>query len=132
MPERRCEPIQQLSEVSPDLRKFINELRFEHHVAPQFTTLVDSERNYVRVSDSFCQLLGYSAEELIGKPFDYVTASKTNDIPTVFNLFKQLGYMHGLWMFVHRTGTHILVRYDVWLRPDSYIEANMELVRHLR
>lgn len=119
----------------PDVRKVAEELRderFGHHVAAQFTTVVDSERTYVHVSDSFCKLLGYAAEELIGKPYDYVTASKTNDIPTVFDLFKKLEYMHGLWMFVHRTGTHILVRYEAWLRPDSYIEANMELVHHLR
>jgi PAS domain S-box-containing protein len=103
-----------------------------HQVAPQYTTLVDGERYYVRVSDSFCKLLGYSEEELIGHKFDYVTASHTNDIPIVFTLFQKLGYMHGLWTFVHRAGIQILVRYESWLRPDSYIETNMELVRHLR
>jgi hypothetical protein len=36
--------------------------------------------------------------------------------------------MHGLWMLVHRTGTRILVRYDAWIRSDSKIESNMELV----
>jgi hypothetical protein len=31
------------------------------------------------------------------------------------------GYMHGLWMLVHRTGTRILVRYE------SMIVVNMHL-----
>jgi PAS domain S-box-containing protein len=128
-----------LENVPASVRRGAEELRAEwfsrnpgRQVTAQYSTLVDGERNYVRVSDSFCKLLGYSAEELIGKKYDYVTASKTNDIPTVFDLFKKLGYMHGLWIFVHRTGAQILVRHEAWLRPDSYIESNMELIRHLR
>ena len=117
------------------IKSFARELRAQavsrHPVAPVYTTVVDPDRNYVRVSDSFCKLLGYTEEELIGHKYDYVSASHTNDIPTVFRLFEQLGYMHGLWVFVHRTGTQILVRYEAWRRPDSYIEANMELVQPL-
>jgi PAS domain S-box-containing protein len=124
-----------LETASLAVRRVAEELRterFRHHVAPQFTALVDNDRNYVRVSDSFCKLLGYAAEELIGKKYDYFTASNTTDIPTVFDMFKKLGYMHGLWVLVHRTGTHILVRYEAWLRPDACIEANMELVSYVR
>jgi PAS domain S-box-containing protein len=97
-------------------------------VKPEFVTVVDSDRRFVQVSDSFCQLLGYRREELIGKPYDNVTAPNTNDIQTVFNLFSELGYMHGLWMLASRRGTRVLVRYESWIRPDSYIEGHMEAV----
>jgi PAS domain S-box-containing protein len=97
-------------------------------VTPEFVTIVDSDRRFVQVSDSFCQLLGYRREELIGKPYDNVTAPNTNDIQTVFNLFAKQGYMHGLWMLASRRGTHVLVRYESWIRPDSYIEGHMEAV----
>jgi PAS domain S-box-containing protein len=97
-------------------------------VKPEFVTVVDSDRRFVQVSDSFCHLLGYRREELIGKPYDDVTAPNTNDIQTVFNLFAKLGYMHGLWMLASRRGTHVLVRYESWIRPDSYIEVHMEAV----
>src|ERR1700736_4708872 len=40
-----------------------------------------------------------------------------------------VGYMHGLWMLVHRTGYHILIRYEAWLRPDSNIQSNIEVAR---
>jgi hypothetical protein len=93
-------------------------LQFE--VEPQYVTVVDSDRRYVEVSDSFCQL--------VGKRYDDLTAPNTNDIPTVFGLFQELGYMHGLWLLVSREGTRILVRYEAWLRPDSYIEGHMEVV----
>ena len=99
------------------LRQELAPPQFEVH--PQYVTVVDSDRRYVEVSDSFCQLVGYQREELVGKQYDALTAPNTNDIPTVFGLFQELGYMHGMWMLVTREGTRILVRYESWLRPDS-------------
>jgi PAS domain S-box-containing protein len=104
------------------------ELEAPFEVEPQYVTVVGRDRKYVEVSDSFCQLVGYQREELIGKQYDDLTAPNTNDIPTVFGLFEKLGYMHGMWMLVSREGTRILVRYEAWLRPDSYIEGHMEVV----
>jgi PAS domain-containing protein len=100
-------------------------------VAPIYTTVVDSDRKYVWASDSFCELLGYKIEELIGKRYDEVTAANTSDIPVTSSMFKKLGYMHGLWMLVHRTGERILIRYEAWLRADSLVESNIEVVDHL-
>ena len=60
-------------------------------VKPEFITLVNSDRKFVEVSESFYRLLGYRREELIGKPYDDVTAPNTNDIPTVFRLFSEMG-----------------------------------------
>ncbi len=108
------------------LRQELEAAQFE--VEPQYITVVDRDRKYVEVSDSFCQLVGYQREELVGMRYDDLTAPNTNDIPTVFGLFQKLGYMHGLWLLVSREGTRILVRYEAWLRPDSYIEGHMEVV----
>jgi PAS domain S-box-containing protein len=112
--------------VVRSLRQELEALQFE--VKPQYVTVVDGDRKYVEVSDSFCQLVGYQREELVGKQYDDLTAPDTNNIPTVFGLFQKLGYMHGLWMLVSREGTRILVRYEARLRPDSYIEGHMEVV----
>jgi PAS domain-containing protein len=65
-------------------------------VEPEYVTLADSDRKYVEVSDSFCQLLGYQREELVGKRYDDLTAPHTNDIPKAFALITTQGYMHGL------------------------------------
>jgi PAS domain-containing protein len=121
--------------VPSELRSVAQELRDEvmeqlgPPVQADYTTLVDADRRYIEVSDSFCQLVGYRREELIGKRYDDLTAPGTNDIPTVFRLFVKHGYMHGLWMLVHRTGARVLVRYESWVRPDCYIQSKMELVR---
>jgi len=97
-------------------------------VAGELRALIDLDRRYVYVSDEFCELVGYSREELIGTRYDDLSAPDTNDLRTVFNLFCQLEYMHGLWMFLARGGKRILVRYESWLRPDLLIEAHMQLV----
>jgi PAS domain S-box-containing protein len=99
------------------------------HVPPTYTVVVDQDRKYVQVSESFCELVGYNVEELIGTQYDHVTALNTADIPTTHTLVSKLGYMHGLWMFVHRTGYRILVRYEAWLRPDKNIQSNIEVVQ---
>jgi PAS domain S-box-containing protein len=117
-------------------RNLIHSLRLEadnrltgtRAVGEDFRTVVDFDRRYVHVSDDFCKLVGYDREALIGMRFDELTAPETNDIPTVFNLFCQLEYMHGLWMLLARGGTRILVRYEAWLRPDRLIEGHMHLV----
>jgi len=108
------------------LRQELAAPQFE--VEPHYVTVVDRDRKYVEVSDSFCQLVGYQREELVGKQYDDLTAPNANDIPTVFRFFQKAGYMHGMWMLVSREGTRILVRYEAWLRPDSYIEGHMEVV----
>ena len=99
------------------------------HVPPTYTTVVDQDRKFVDVSKSFSELVGYKIEELIGTRYDRLTALNTADIPTTYNLFSRLGYMHGLWMLVHHTGYRILIRYESWLRPDTNIQSNIELVK---
>ena len=122
--------LETLSELRNTVHMFLDNaiLPPGSRVAPDYTTVVDREHKYVEVSDSFCKLVGYTREELIGKKYDELTAPNTNDIPTIFRLFLEEGYMHGLWMLVHRTGTRVLVRYEAWLRQDGLIEGNMELV----
>lgn len=102
---------------------------FDAHVFPDYTVQVDMNRKYVEVSDAFCNLLGYSRKELIGKRFDEVTAPRTNEIAVVFELFLRNRYMHGIWILLNRSHTtRIIVRYEAWLRPDSLIECKMELL----
>ena len=100
----------------------------ERAVRPEYRVVVDGDRRYTEVSDSFCNLVGYQRKDVVGKRYDDFTAPKTNDIRAIFKLFSKLGYMQGLWVFVNREGTRILVRYEAWLRPDSFIEANLEVV----
>jgi CspA family cold shock protein len=99
------------------------------HVTPTYTTVVDQDRKYVDVSESFCELVGYKMDELLGTRYDHLTALNTTHIPTTYDLFSRVGYMHGLWTLVHRTGYRILIRYEAWVRPDTNIQSNIEVVQ---
>jgi PAS domain S-box-containing protein len=101
---------------------------FHAYVQPDYSVVVSRDRRYTEVSDSFCKLLGYRREELLGKRYDDFTAPGTNDIPVVLGLFLESGYMHGIWVFVHRSGTKILVRYEAWIRRDGQYQGHMELL----
>src|SRR5579884_2081297 len=87
-------------------------------VRPQFTVMVSLDRKYLHVSDEFCRLLGRTREELIGHRYDEFTAPNTVDIESIHDVFLNAGYIHGLWLLVHRTGTRILVRFDGQLQGD--------------
>src|SRR5260370_16914139 len=70
------------------------------HVAPTYTTVVNQERKFVEVSDSFCTLVGYKTEELIGRRFYHFTALNTSPIPTTFHLLSNLVHSHALFSWV--------------------------------
>jgi PAS domain S-box-containing protein len=97
-------------------------------VEPDYKAVVNTDRRFIEVSDGFCKLVGYTREELLGMRYDDLTAPNTNDVPTVYSQLLKLGRLQGLWLLVSREGTRILVRYESWLRPDSYIEGHMEVV----
>ncbi len=94
-----------------------------------YTTVVDKDRMYVDVSESFCDLVGYKREELIGTRYDHLTALNTSDIPATYKVFNKVGYLNGLWVLVHRTGYRILIRYEARVREDSFIESNIEYLQ---
>ena len=105
-----------------------NRIEPDARIRPDYLAVVDADRKFRDVSESFCKLLGYRREELIGKKYDDFTAPMTNDIEIVLELFLKMRYMHGIWVLVHRKGTKIIVRYESWLRPDGQFESHMELL----
>ena len=97
-------------------------------VQPDYVTVVNSRRKFVEVSPAFCKLLGYTEEELIGKTYDEITVPRTNDIPLVLEMFLKIGYMSGIWVLAHRSGTKLFVRYECVIRKDGLFESQMELL----
>jgi PAS domain S-box-containing protein len=97
-------------------------------VQPDYVTVVNSRRKFVEVSPAFCKLLGYTEEELIGKTYDEITVPRTNDIPLILEMFLKIGYMSGIWVLAHRSGTKLFVRYESVIRKDGLFESQMELL----
>jgi PAS domain S-box-containing protein len=97
-------------------------------VQPEYVTVVSAQRKFVDTSPSFCKLLGYTREELLDRLFDDFTAPHTANIPIIWRLFVWTERMVGIWVFAHRSGTKLFVRYEAFARSDGLYEAHMELL----
>jgi hypothetical protein len=49
-----------------------------------------------RFSPSFCKLLGYTEDELMGKLYDEITVPGTNHIPITWQVFVKTGFLFGI------------------------------------
>ena len=96
-------------------------------IQPVYITVVNAHRKFVEVSPSFCKLLGYPREELVGKLFDDFTVPHTINIVILWRLFEWTQRMVGIWVYANRSGTKLFVRYEAFARPDGYYETHMEL-----
>src|SRR5476649_793782 len=105
-------PVEPEHRIDPQTDSEEAHSRTDARVRPDYLVIVDADRKFREVSESFCKLLGYRREELIGKKYDDFTAPMTNDIEIVLELFLKMRYMHGIWVLVHRKGTKIIVRYE--------------------
>jgi PAS domain-containing protein len=91
-------------------------------------TVINARRKFVHVSPSFCKMLGYAEDELIGKLYDEVTVPGTNHIPITWQLFQTTGFLFGIWVFAHKSGTKLFVRFEAFARGDGLYETHMELL----
>jgi PAS domain S-box-containing protein len=97
-------------------------------VKPEYVTVVNARRRFVEVSPSFCKLLGYTEDELLGRLYDDFTVPGTNHIPITWQLFLKTGYLFGIWVFAHKSGTKLFVRFEAFARADGQYETHMELL----
>src|ERR1700733_712193 len=97
-------------------------------IQPVYITVVNAQRKFVEVSPSFCKLLGYPREELVGKLFDDFTVPYTVNIAILWRLIEWTQRMVGIWVYANRSGTKLFVRYESFARPDGFYETHMELL----
>jgi hypothetical protein len=88
----------------------------------------ECQRQFVEVSASFCRLHAHKEDELLGKAFDDFTVPRTINIPIIWKLFVWTERMVGIWVFAHRSGTKLFLRYEAFAHEDGLFEAHMELL----
>lgn len=81
---------------------------------------------FVKVSDSFCFLLGHERNEFIGKRIDRFTLPSVMDIPRHLDAICHFGLFRGLWVFERPKGKSIAVRFVAKLLPDGLIEVRAD------
>jgi PAS domain S-box-containing protein len=97
-------------------------------IQPDYIAVFNERRKFVEVSPSFCKLLGYTEVELIGRAFEDFTVPRTNNIPVLLQMLINNGYLQGIWVLAHKSGTKLFVRFATVLRTDGLYEASMELI----
>ena len=74
-PKPHCQAEHQVpNELSVALTLRDERMKQGGSVRADYTAVVDGDRRYVEVSDSFCRLVEYRREELIGRRYDDLTA----------------------------------------------------------
>lgn len=81
-------------------------------IEPPARVEVDTHRRYITVSDSACELLGYTREELLGMTIDDITAPSGAHVPSMFERFVSDRAQAGIFALRHRNGQLIWIRYE--------------------
>ena len=83
--------------------------------------ILSLEGKFRKVSRAFCEMVGREASELVGRPIDDITASRTVNIPQHLGVVVHFGQFQSLWLFVDRGGKGVLVQSSWELLPDLSI-----------
>jgi len=81
---------------------------------------------FVAVSDGFCSLLGYRRREFIRRSVARFSNKDALDIPRHLGAVCEFGIFRGLWLFQHRNGRAIIVRYAAELLHEGFIEVRLD------
>ncbi|MBU0719433.1 MAG: PAS domain S-box protein, partial [Planctomycetes bacterium] len=85
---------------------------FEH--APLGYQSLDANGNFVELNETWCQVLGYTKEEVLGRNFsEFIHPDFTEHFKENFPKFKNLGYILGVeFEMIKKDGSKIVVSFD--------------------
>jgi PAS domain S-box-containing protein len=114
--------------VIPEQSGFVTAAEHCTRIHAEYVVVVNAHRKFEVVSRSFCKLVGYAEEELMTRSFDEITLPRTNHIPSTWRLLQTAGSISGIWVFRHKGGTKLFVRFEAFVRRDRRYEVSMELL----
>jgi PAS domain S-box-containing protein len=88
--------------------------------------LLDLEFRYRDMSPRFCELLGFSRSELVGKSVEYVTPPDFTNIQAMKDEVRRRRKKNGFWLYRRRDGHLVLVRYAIVLRSDNMADLKID------
>lgn len=103
-------------------------------ITPAAEVEVDSGRRYIFVSDSACELLGYTRDELLHLKIDDISFPSGAHVPLMFEQYVKDGTMHGIFALQRKSGEVLRIRftserregrlhatwthYEIWREPE--------------
>ncbi len=82
--------------------------------APLGYQSLDEQGNFIELNDTWCKLLGYTKEEVLGRNFsEFIHPDFKEHFKENFPKFKSMGYILGVeFEMVKKDGTEIIVKFD--------------------
>ncbi len=81
-------------------------------VTPPAQVEVDSNRRYISVNDSACELLGYSRQELLSLRIDDVSFPTGAHVSPMYQQFVQDGKMQGIFALKRKSGEVLRIQFE--------------------
>lgn len=81
-------------------------------VSPPAEVEVDANRCYIAVSDSACELLGYTRDEFLKLRIDDISFPSGAHVRPMFSQFAEDGSMRGIFALRRKSGEIIWVRFQ--------------------
>ena len=113
------------------LAEIENVLRRKHGHAEsegEYVAFANGNRRYVHVSEGFCQLLGYTREEMLDMSIDEVAATPA-EVPGKWQQYVVDGKLQGQIMLRHRSGALIPITFSAQVYPDGCMVSRMKPLR---
>lgn len=93
----------------------------------EYVAVVNTDRQYLAVTDGVCRLLGHDRAKLLGMRIEEITAPELHeDVPETFEQFTKQGTQAGYFTLIARNGQRIPIRYEARVFPDGCLVSRWD------
>lgn len=104
---------QMLKQTQEQLKQSEERFKLLFDKAPLGYQSLDADGYFIEVNQQWCDLLGYSREEVIGKWFgDFLAPENRNSFQNRFPVFKAQGFIHSEFEVLHKSGRPIFIAFE--------------------
>ncbi len=104
---------QMLKQTQEQLKQSEERFKLLFDKAPLGYQSLDANGFFIEVNQMWCDLLGYTREEVIGKWFgDFLSPAYRDAFQKRFPLFKAQGFIHSEFEMLHRSGKPIYISFE--------------------
>lgn len=104
---------QMLKQTQVQLKQSEERFKLLFDKAPLGYQSLDEEGYFIEVNQQWCDLLGYTREEVIGKWFgDFLSPENRKAFQNRFPVFKEQGFIHSEFEVLHKSGKQLYIAFE--------------------
>ena len=104
---------QQLKNAQDQLKQSEERFKLLFDKAPLGYQSLDENGNFLEINQQWCELLGYTKEEVVGKWFgDFLPPDNRELFRRRFPIFKAQGHIHSEFEVLHKNGTPVYIAFE--------------------